>query len=49
MPVLHGGEGILEDAADCYDEVAGVETGADEGTAHVACAAEDLELSVFVA
>jgi hypothetical protein len=42
VPVLHRGEGVLEDAADGYDEVILVETGAYERAAHVPCAAEDL-------
>jgi hypothetical protein len=42
VPVLHAGKRVLEDAADGYDEVTMVETGADQRVAHVSCAAEDL-------
>ena len=46
VPVLHGGEGVFEGAADGDDEVALVETGADKGAAHVSRAAEDLGVLV---
>lgn len=46
VPVLHGLEGVFEDAADCDDEVVLVEAVADETTAHVPCATEDLEVLV---
>jgi hypothetical protein len=42
VPALHAGERVFEDTANGDDEVALVETGADEGAAHVPCAAEDL-------
>lgn len=42
VPVLHGEEGVLKGAAYGDNEVALVETGADEGAAHVSGAAEDL-------
>lgn len=44
VPVLHRGEGVFEGATDGYDEVASVKTVSDEGAAHVACGAEDLEM-----
>jgi hypothetical protein len=46
VPALHGLEGVFEGAADGYDEVVLVQTGADEAAAHVSCAAEDLVKSV---
>mgnify|MGYP003648253097 CR=1 len=43
MPVLHGGESVFEGSTYGADEVALFETVPDEGSAHVSCAAEDLE------
>ena len=41
VPVLHGGEGVFEGAADGGDGVGAVQGAFDEGAAHVACGSED--------
>ena len=43
MPPLHGRESVFEDSTNGDDEITLVETGAHEATAHVSCAAEDLD------
>ena len=48
MPPLHRRESVFEDSTNGDDEVTLVETGAYEATAHVSCAAEDLDELAFL-